>query len=156
MDRLISILSDKKYTISIMESCTGGCIAHEITNIEGASDIFKFGAVTYSNEFKIKMGVSADIIDKYTVYSIEVAKNMAKVISDYTNSTFGVGVTGKLNREDKNNLVGSDDMIYVSIYNKLDDTYSDFTLKAEYSTRIENKEMIVRAVIGNLLFMLGE
>lgn len=156
MERVINILRSKNYTISTMESCTGGCIAHEITNVEGASDVFKFGAVTYSNEFKIKMGVSQNNIDKHTVYSIDVARDMAKSISNYTNSTFGVGVTGKLNREDKNNLFGSNDLIYVSIYNKLDNTHSDFTLKAEYPTRLDNKEMIVRAVVGNLLFLLDK
>lgn len=50
-----------------MGSCTGGGIANAITNIEGASEILKFSAVTYSNEFKIKMGVDEKIIEKYTV-----------------------------------------------------------------------------------------
>ena len=59
-------------TISTMESCTGGMLASTITNVEGSSEIFKFGAVTYSNEYKIKLGVNIDVIDKYSVYSKEV------------------------------------------------------------------------------------
>ena len=51
-------------TIATMESCTGGAVANEITNIPGASEILKFSAVTYSNEYKIKMGVSEDIINE--------------------------------------------------------------------------------------------
>ena len=57
MESLVKILIDKKKTIVSMESCTGGQFASEVTNIEGASEVLKFSAVTYSNEFKIKMGV---------------------------------------------------------------------------------------------------
>ena len=55
--RVVEKLIEDKKTISTMESCTGGGVANAITNIEGASSILKFSAVTYSNEFKIKMGV---------------------------------------------------------------------------------------------------
>lgn len=57
MNEIVRSLKEKHKTISTMESCTGGGIANAITNIEGASEILKFSAVTYSNEFKIKMGV---------------------------------------------------------------------------------------------------
>ena len=86
MKEVVNILIDKKITISVMESCTGGSMANSITNIPGASEIFKFGAVTYSNEYKIKLGVDEELINKYTVYSSEVAQDMAKKISEYTNS----------------------------------------------------------------------
>ena len=101
MNEVIKLLTEKNKTISTMESCTGGGIANAITNIEGSSEVFKFGAVTYSNEYKIKMGVSSNIIDKYTVYSTETSNEMSKNISNYTNSNYGIGVTGKLNRVDK-------------------------------------------------------
>ena len=61
-------------TIATMESCTGGAVASEITNCPGASEVLKFSAVTYSNEYKIKMGVNADVIEKYSVYSMETAE----------------------------------------------------------------------------------
>ena len=77
---IVEKLKAKKLTIATMESCTGGEIASQITNIEGASEVILFSVVTYSNEFKIKMGVSKDIIDKYSVYSIETAREMAKNI----------------------------------------------------------------------------
>ena len=57
------ILTNK--TISTMESCTGGGLANEITSYEDASKVLKFSAVTYSNEYKIKMGVDEEIINKY-------------------------------------------------------------------------------------------
>lgn len=53
---IIEILTERNETIATMESCTGGGVANAITNIEGSSNILKFSAVTYSNEYKIKMG----------------------------------------------------------------------------------------------------
>jgi nicotinamide mononucleotide (NMN) deamidase PncC len=55
---IVSILNDRNETIATMESCTGGGVANQITNIEGASNVLKFSAVTYSNEYMIKMGVA--------------------------------------------------------------------------------------------------
>jgi PncC family amidohydrolase len=62
--RIIKELIKRNETIATMESCTGGGVANAITSIEGASEILKFSAVTYSNEFKIKMGVSEEVIEK--------------------------------------------------------------------------------------------
>ena len=104
------ILTNK--TISTMESCTGGGLANEITSYEDASKVLKFSAVTYSNEYKIKMGVDEEIINKYTVYSIQTAHSMASSISLYTNSNYGVGITGKLNKVDTNNPYGEDNIVF--------------------------------------------
>ena len=69
-EEIIHILQSKECHVATMESCTGGSVASEITNHNGASEILKFSAVTYSNEFKIKMGVDPKVIDEYSVYSI--------------------------------------------------------------------------------------
>ena len=154
MEKLVNKLIELGKTISTMESCTGGGVANAITNVEGASEILKFSAVTYSNEFKIKMGVSSEVIDKYSVYSMETANEMSKNISLFTNSDYGVGITGKLNRIDKNNLVGKDNVIYVSIYIKENDSYENFELKAIKSTRSENKELIIKEIENKLLSII--
>ena len=80
---LVNRLIESNTSISTMESCTGGGVSNAITNIEGASEILKFSAVTYSNEYKIKMGVSPEIIDKYSVYSEECADEMSFNISKF-------------------------------------------------------------------------
>lgn len=147
MKDIINNLIKNKKTISTMESCTGGLIANSITNIEGSSEVFSFGAVTYSNYYKIKLGVSKEVIDKYSVYSINTAREMALSISNYTNSDYGIGITGKLNREDKNNLSGDDSTVYISIYNKENNTYKDKTIKVNKLTRKENKELVLDTVI---------
>lgn len=137
-------------TISTMESCTGGALVNEITNVEGASNVIKFSAVTYSNEYKIKMGVSENIINTYSVYSRETAKEMSKKISDFTNSDYGVGITGKINKPDPKNLVGKDDLIFVSIYDKKSNLYYEFQIEAIYDTRVKNKNMIVNVISDKL------
>ena len=125
-----------------MESCTGGGIANAITNIEGSSEVFKFGAVTYSNEYKIKMGVSSNIIDKYTVYSTETSNEMSKNISNYTNSNYGIGVTGK--------LYGEDNIIYISIYDRDNNNYYNEIVKAICDNREDNKKLVIDMVTNML------
>ena len=154
MREVIDRLLKTSKTISTMESCTGGGLANVITNIEGSSEVFKFGAVTYSNEYKIKIGVSKDIIDKYTVYSRETADEMSKKISQFTNSNYGIGITGKMNRVDKYNPYGEDNIIYISIYDKDNDKYYNEMIKVIYSTREENKGLVINKIIELLLKIL--
>jgi len=156
MKIIIDKLKEKNKTISTMESCTGGGVANEITNIEGASEVLKFSAVTYSNEFKIKMGVSSDVIDKYSVYSIETAIEMSKNISKFTNSNYGVGITGKLNRVDINNIYGSDNKVFISIYDKDLDKFYNYDIEVNKQSRKENKELVINLIIEKLLEVIGD
>lgn len=152
MKELVELLIAKKLTIATMESCTGGALASSITNIEGSSEVLKFSAVTYSNLYKIKMGVSKDIIDKYSVYSIETANQMSKAIVDFTCADIGVGITGKINRSDINNPYGNDSKIYVSIY--MNQKHYHLSLDAVNKSRKDNKEIIVDKVVSHLLNLL--
>ena len=151
MQEVINVLTKLNKTIATMESCTGGGVVNAITNIEGASEILKFSAVTYSNEYKIKMGVSSETIDKYSVYSKEVAREMAYNISKFANSSYGIGITGKLNRVDKNNPYGSDNITFVCIYDKDNDEYVEFIIEATKSSRALNKELIINKIVDKLL-----
>ena len=155
MKDVVEKLIELKKSISTMESCTGGGVANAITNIPGASEILRFSAVTYSNEYKIKMGVSADTIDKYSVYSMEVAKEMSKSISDFAHSDIGVGVTGKMGVLDPANPYGDDNTIYVSIYLKDDDTYHTSKMNTKYEERKKNKDLIIKRIRKELLSILN-
>ena len=156
MKELVEILTKQKKTISTMESCTGGGVANAVTNIEGSSDILKFSAVTYSNEFKIKMGVNIETIDKYSVYSMEVAQEMAYNISLFTYSNYGIGITGKLNRIDKNNPYGSDNIVFISIYDRDSDKYYSLKIEAIKGNREENKALIIDTVKDKLLSIINK
>lgn len=151
MRDVVNLLIEKKMTIATMESCTGGFLASSITDIDGSSSVLKFSAVTYSNEYKIKMGVSKEVIDKYSVYSMNVAREMAKNISNFANSDIGVGITGKINRVDENNLFGDDNKIYYAIYDKNSDKYYEYELIAINDTRLNNKKYIMENISKNLL-----
>ena len=146
MQKIVEELIKRNKTISTMESCTGGHVVDAITSVEGASSVLKFSAVTYSNEYKIKMGVSKDIIDTYTVYSMETANAMSKAISDYTNSTYGIGVTGQINKVDPANVVDNSNKIYVSIYDRENDKYYNKELTALQLDRKANKDYIVDVI----------
>ncbi len=113
---LTKTLIEKGITISTMESATSGQIASLITDTEGASAVFRGAYVTYSNETKIMCGVSKDIIDKYSVYSEEAARDMASVCRDKFNTNIGIGVTGTMGNIDPNNKASSQmGKVYFSI-----------------------------------------
>ena len=114
IEKIISKLMELNYTISFMESCSGGSLANAFTNVKGCSNVLKFSAVTYSSEAKIQLGVNPKTIEKHTVYSTPVSKEMAKSISKYANSQIGVGITGNLNLHCNDGSKGGE--IYISIY----------------------------------------
>ena len=153
--KIVDKLIEDNKTISTMESCTGGGVANAITNIEGASSVLKFSAVTYSNEYKMKMGVSKDVIDKYSVYSIETAHEMAFNISRFTNSDYGIGITGKLNRADENNNYGEDNEVFISIFDKENQMFIDSDIKVYEKTRELNKKIVLDEIISSLSNILG-
>lgn len=154
MEEIVDKLILNNKTISTMESCTGGFVASSITNISGSSKIFKFGAVTYSNEYKIRMGVNKDVINEYSVYSIETAKEMSKKISDFTNSDYGVGVTGTINEIDPNNISKSISKVYLSVYIKSSDEYLTKCINTIKASRIDNKEYITKNIVEMLRSVL--
>lgn len=139
-----------------MESCTGGGLVNAITNIEGASNVLKFSAVTYSNEYKIKMNVPKEIIDKYSVYSMETAKEMSENIANYANANYGIGITGKLQRKDENNPYGKDNIVFISIYNKDENQYNELIVEAIMTNRKENKELVIENIVNRLYEIINE
>lgn len=146
MKNIVYKLIQLNKTISTMESCTGGYIVNAITNIEDSSKVLKFSAVTYSNAFKIKMGVEKELIDKYSVYSMEVARSMAKTISNYVGSNYGIGITGKLNKVDSSNQYGKDNEVFVCVYDQDKDKYYEQKVKVTEMTREENKKQVLDSI----------
>lgn len=144
---IVAKLKDKGLTISTMESCTGGGVSNMITNIEGASEVLKFSVVTYSNEYKMKIGVSKEVIEKYSVYSMECADEMSLNICKFADSDIGVGVTGKLNRIDKANPYGEDNKVFISIYDKNNNVYVRDIVCATLDSRIDNKSLVIEKII---------
>ncbi len=90
-----NILKDQSKTIATAESCTGGMIANELTNIAGSSTYVLGGVVSYANEVKIhQLGVSEKDLDEFGAVSKEVALQMAKGVAEKLNTDIGISTTG--------------------------------------------------------------
>lgn len=89
------LLLDRHQTLALAESCTGGYISHRITRIAGSSAYYFGGAVTYSNEAKIRfLGVRPETLEKHGAVSRETALEMSAGIKDRTGANVGLSVTG--------------------------------------------------------------
>ena len=88
-------LIQKKLTISVAESCTGGLLAHNLTKLANSSKYFQMGLTTYSNQTKIKiLKVNRNLIKKYGAVSNECCKAMVKNLSKISKSKINISITG--------------------------------------------------------------
>jgi len=89
------MLIEKNITVALAESCTGGLIAGQLTNVPGISQVFERGVVSYSNKAKMEcLGVNPDTLHKYGAVSRETAVEMARGIRKAAGTDIGVSVTG--------------------------------------------------------------
>lgn len=94
-DVIGKMLVDNKLTIATAESCTGGLLAGTIINYPGISEVFKEGAITYTNESKIKrLKVKKDILDKFGAVSSQTAAEMAEGVAKMAGTDIGISTTG--------------------------------------------------------------
>ena len=154
MEKIVNILINDEKTIATMESCTGGLVASEITNVSGASSILNESYVSYCNEAKIKFGVPEDVIEKYSVYSFETAVAMAKAVKNKANSNFGVGVTGQLGRIDPNNPGSPNNNIWYSICGDNVEEKCRIFIQNDLLPRSEKKKIVIREIVESLYGLL--
>lgn len=89
------LLLEKRRTLALAESCTGGYIGYRITRVAGSSAYFKGAVVTYSNEFKIRLlGVERAVLERYGAVSRETALAMAEGVKRQAEADIGLSVTG--------------------------------------------------------------
>ncbi|HLP77111.1 MAG TPA: nicotinamide-nucleotide amidohydrolase family protein, partial [Candidatus Paceibacterota bacterium] len=94
-DIVIRLLTQQKRTVAVAESCTGGFITHRLTNVPGASAVFKGGFVTYSNELKQRiLGVRAETLSGHGAVSEAVAREMAEGARRISESDYAISTTG--------------------------------------------------------------
>ena len=92
---VVRLLTGRKETLALAESCTGGCIAHRLTNVPGASNVFLAGFVTYSNLAKHKfLGVQESTLAGHGAVSEPVAREMAEGARAQACSDYALSVTG--------------------------------------------------------------
>ena len=89
------VFSEKKMTLSVAESCTGGYISHLITSIPGSSSFFLGGVVSYANEVKRDLlDVPQELIEKYGAVSIQTVEKMAEGVRKRTGSDVSLATSG--------------------------------------------------------------
>lgn len=94
-ERVVQGLRQQGMTLALAESCTGGLLAKRITDVPGASEVFGFGCVTYSNEAKQALvGVSPETLERYTAVSPETALEMARGARQCSGADIGLSTTG--------------------------------------------------------------
>jgi nicotinamide-nucleotide amidase len=92
---LIRLLTSHKKTLAVAESCTGGFLAHRLTNVPGASAVFLGGVIAYSNQVKQDLlGVSAPTLRRHGAVSEPVARAMAEGVRRLFRADCALAVTG--------------------------------------------------------------
>ncbi len=92
---VVNTMMEKKVSIGIAESCTGGMLTTALTDVPGVSEILLEGAVTYSNEAKVKrLGVNPETLEQFGAVSAETAKEMAYGIAKTSGAKMGISITG--------------------------------------------------------------
>ena len=89
------LLREIDRTIAVAESCTGGLLAHTLTNVSGSSRYFERGVVSYSNESKMELlGVQKGTLEKYGAVSAQTAQEMAAGVRRIAKTDIGMSTTG--------------------------------------------------------------
>jgi nicotinamide-nucleotide amidase len=92
---LLRILKDRRQTAALAESCTGGLVSKQLTDIPGSSEVFWGAFVTYSNESKQSLlGVPGRVLEKFGAVSEEVASAMSDGLLKRTPADLAMAVTG--------------------------------------------------------------
>lgn len=94
-ETVVKLLTERKQTLAVAESCTGGYLAHRITNVAGSSAVFLTGYVVYSNDEKTRLlGVDPDLFLKHGAVSEPVVRAMAEGARKRANADFALATTG--------------------------------------------------------------
>ena len=95
LDSIEEVLFERKLTLAVAESTTGGKLAEKITSRSGCSRYFLGGLIAYHNQVKIKqLGVPETLINEYGAVSLPVAEQMARGVRELFNADIAVSTTG--------------------------------------------------------------
>jgi nicotinamide-nucleotide amidase len=142
------LLTRKRKTLTVAESCTGGMLTSKITDAPGSSIYFKQGVVTYSSNSKIKLlNVNSQTIKEHTAVSEEVAREMADNIKKISGANYAISVTGYAGPSASKDLLSKPGIGYIGL--AIDE--ETYVKKVEFSgTRIKIKEKFTIAAMEML------
>ena len=152
-EKIGQILTERSFTISTAESCTGGLLSSKLTDVSGSSAYIKLNLVTYANEAKSKMlGVSEEILKLYGAVSEECAQAMASGLYKLTGSDICVSTTG-IAGPTGGTAEKPTGLMYSSIYSS-DKQRTYKILMPPETPRIKMKELFANEVLENILEFL--
>ncbi len=144
LKHIIKVFTGRKIQIAVAESCTGGYISHNITNIPGASKVFERGVVTYSNKSKIDiLNVDPDVLLEYGAVSEPVARQMAenlRVIANVDISVSATGIAGPTGTTPEKPI----GLVYIGFSTKKETIVNKFVFNTD---RIGHKEMVLKEIL---------
>lgn len=156
---LTRLLIERGLTVTTMESATSGQLASLITDTEGSSAVLKGAFVTYCNDAKVMQGVSAQVIERYGVYSDQTASAMALACRNVYKADIGIGVTGTMGNVDPVNGDSIPGQVHFAIaYGPAGDaaTVSAFCFDIDVQpTRLAYKLAVADLVVDELFALLG-
>ncbi|MBR5442135.1 MAG: CinA family protein [Clostridia bacterium] len=113
--QVINKIKSEGHTLALAESCTGGWLSKIITDVSGASAVYKGGICSYSNEVKMSLlGVKEETLAQHGAVSEQTARQMAVGVKSTLKTDIGVGITGIAgpSSDNTNKPVG---LIYVAV-----------------------------------------
>ena len=150
---IIEILKSRSQTVATAESCTGGLVAHYLTNISGASSVFRQGLITYTNASKMELlDLPGKILEKYGAVSQEVATLMAEGVRKKSGTSFGLATTGIAGPNG-----GSEDTPVGTLYLAIAEEGKETLIWKEYfpnEERLNFKEKAAEAILKRLSVIL--
>lgn len=136
LKKISNYLIAKKLRVATAESCTGGLLAHTLTNISGSSTYFDRGIISYSNNSKNELlNVSKKLLKEYGAVSEPVAREMAENVRKISKVDIGISTTGIAGPigGTKEKPVG---LVYIGLSTKKCNIVKKFLFKGN---RIDNK-----------------
>ena len=151
LQKIADLLLHHHLLIATAESCTGGYIAHMLTNISGSSEYFVEGVISYSNQSKIqRLSVPEEIIDTHGAVSLQTATAMAQGIRKLAQTDIGLATTGIAGPTG-----GTPEKPVGLVYTSISTNQQTTTNKHLFSgTRLENKINTSTALLHDLLLLL--
>jgi len=152
VNKVCDELKKQKCTIATAESCTGGLLAHMLTNISGSSEYFDRGVISYSNKAKEELlDVPGQLLNEYGAVSEQVAEYMAKGIKKKANVDIGLATTGIAGPTGgtRDKPVG---LVFIAIVAKDEVIVKRFQFSGD---RLANKENTVLAALELLLEIIS-
>ena len=149
------LLKKQNKTISTAESCTGGKIAQVLTSVIGASSYFKGSIVSYATETKKEvLGISDDLIQKQSVVSAEVAKQMAINIKSLMKTDYAIATTGNAGPE-KGDSAAEIGTVFIALATPDTVIVEEFNFgqpreKVIDRTVVQSLEMVRKEILKNL------